>query len=387
MTPAARVAAEIEVLDRIMDGAPAEVVLGGWARGNRFAGSKDRAAIRDHVFDALRRRRSYAALAGELTGRGLMRSAVARAGGDLDVIFSGQGYGPPPLTEAERTAGAKILTDAERLDCPDWLWPHFHEALGDGTEDALAALQDRAPVFLRVNVARATREEAARLLAADGIATRLHDHIKTALEVTDNARKVSQSDAFINGLVEVQDAASQAAVLRLPDLAGLRVLDYCAGGGGKALAMAALGAKVTAHDIDPARMRDLPARAARAGVEIAQSSTADLAKAAPFDLVFCDAPCSGSGTWRRNPEAKWALTPERLDALCEMQRDVLCKAPACLRKGGLLAYATCSVFTAENRGQVDDFLANRRDFDLTDTMQLAPGPQGDGFYLALMLAQ
>lgn len=384
MTPAARVGAAIEILDQWLAGTPAEKALTNWARRSRFAGSKDRAAIRDHVFDAIRCRRSFAAAGGAETGRALMIGKFRSEGADLSEIFSGIGHAPAPLSDDETAGAAKPVTQAEALDCPDWQWPLFVAALGaDGAADALAVLQSRAPVMLRVNTARTNLSEARDMLASDGIVTRPVEQVKTALHVTDNERKISGSRAFLSGLVELQDAASQEAILHLGQLAGKDVLDYCAGGGGKALALAAQGATVTAHDIDARRMSDIPDRAQRAGVTI--SVAAHVAQSKRFDLVFCDAPCSGSGTWRRTPEAKWALTGDRLKTLCEMQDTVLSNAQTYVVPGGRLAYATCSVFREENENRVAQFLSRHPGWAVIDEMRLAPTALWDGFYLALLM--
>lgn len=357
MTPAARVQAAIEILDSVAAGRAAEQALTGWARRSRFAGSGDRAAVRDHVFDALRRRRSYAALGGGTNGRALMLGAIRAAGGDPDAVFGAGGHAPAALSDAERTGGREPQTPQERCDIPDWLWPHFVASLGDEAEAAGRALQHRAPVHLRVNLARRDRDAAMLALAEEGIAARPHPASPTALEVTEGARRLRNARAYLDGLVELQDAASQAVVDLLPLKPGMRVLDYCAGGGGKALAMAARGAvEIVAHDVSPDRMRDLPARADRAGVRITLAATQDLARLGPFDLVLCDAPCSGSGSWRRSPEGKWALTESRLAELTEIQRDILHRASAYLLPDGLLAYATCSVLDDENAQSVAHFL-------------------------------
>ena len=324
MTPAARVAAAIEVLDAWLGGAPVEKVLTTWGRTHRFAGSKDRAAIRDHVFDAIRCRRSFAGLGGAETGRGLMLGALRAAGLDPASVFTGEGHAPEALAQDEtQIGGIANLPEAARLDCPDWLADALRQSLGAEFAPVMAALRQRAPVFLRVNVARTTRESAIEALSADGILARPHDLSPTALEVMDGARKVQNSAAYQAGLVELQDAASQAVVDFLEVPSGARVLDYCAGGGGKSLALAAAGALVTAHDVDPGRMRDLPARADRAGAAVARVSTGEATAGGPYDLVFVDAPCSGSGAWRRSPEGKWALTPDRLDGLVAVQADIL----------------------------------------------------------------
>ncbi len=189
MTPAARIAAAAGVLDRVLAGEPAERALTGWARGSRFAGSGDRAAVRDLVFDALRRRRSFAALGGADSGRGLMIGALLAAGSAPDVLFTGEGHAPAPLTDAERSAGRAPAAGAEALDCPDWLYPVLGAALGPDTTAVLEALQRRAPVHLRVNLRNSSREAARAGLAERGIGTVPHPLSPAALEVMTGARK------------------------------------------------------------------------------------------------------------------------------------------------------------------------------------------------------
>lgn len=382
MTPAARIQAAIDVLDAVLAGEAAERALTNWARASRFAGSGDRAGLRDLVFDALRCLRSYAALGGARTGRGLMLGALRAAGEDPAASFGAGPYAPAALLPDEASHQPAPLTRAERLDLPDWLLDRFDLSLGPDAEAAALALRSRAPVFVRVNQSKASVTGTMARLAQDQIAARRHGDIDCALEITENARKLQNSGAFADGWIELQDASSQAAVRRVPLAAGQSVLDFCAGGGGKALAFADRGALVTAHDISPERMGDIPRRAARAGQQIRVEP--DAAALGRFDVVFCDAPCSGSGTWRRAPEAKWRLTPERLQALRAMQAEVLRAAATHVRPGGLLAYATCSVLTEENAAQVAAFRAERPQFDLLDDMKTLPGPAGDGFYLAVM---
>jgi 16S rRNA (cytosine967-C5)-methyltransferase len=384
MTPAARLSAAITILDRVLSGDSAEATLTRWGRDNRYAGSGDRAAIRDHVFDALRRKRSAAALGGAETGRGLILGILRAAGTDPATFFTGVAHAPAPLTpvEAAHTPPATLPPDL-----PDWLVPRFIAALGSEAPAAIAALGHRAPVHLRVNTARTTRAAAAAALAAAGIATRDHPLAPTALDVIANPRKLREAAPYRDGLVELQDAASQMAVLALPLSDGDRVLDYCAGGGGKTLAMGARAhLDLVAHDADPARMADLAPRSARAGLAVRQARTADLPGLAPFDLVLIDAPCSGSGTWRRAPEAKWRLTPESLAALTRTQDAILAAAVPLLRPGGHLAYATCSVLTEENEDRISAFAACHPGWTATANLRLAPGPLHDGFYLSVIRA-
>ena len=291
MTPEARLSAAIEVLDRILDGQPVEPALTGWARGHRFAGSGDRAALRDLVFDALRCRRSHAALGGGLTGRGLILGGLRAAGRDEAALFTGIGHSPAPTGPSDI---GRMPVGFEALDCPDWLAGPLQASLGDSFIPVMQALRKRAPVFLRVNRRKATVAQAVARLAADGISARPNQLANFALKVTENARKIQSSRAYADGLVELQDAASQAVVEAVLQAAmlpgGARVLDYCAGGGGKTLALAAEGdLAVWAHDANPHRMADLLPRAARAGVTV--ELTENPARKAPYDLILVDVPC------------------------------------------------------------------------------------------------
>ncbi|MBC7165242.1 MAG: RsmB/NOP family class I SAM-dependent RNA methyltransferase [Roseovarius sp.] len=382
MTPGARVAAAISVLDTSLAGAPAERALTSWARGARYAGSGDRAAVRDHVFDVLRRLRSCGALGGGQDGRALMLGNLRAQGTDPDEIFTGEGHAPARLTDVERQGG-RPPTAAEARDLPDWLWPHFEAALGDGAAAAAEALRHRAPVTLRVNARRITRAEAQAQLAAEGILTRPADNLKYALHAIDGNRKISRSRLYSQGLVELQDASSQAAMETLDLPGGARVLDYCAGGGGKVLALAArLDCAWFAHDADPRRMADLPARAERAGIAVRICDTAELAAVGPFDAILCDVPCSGSGTWRRAPQAKWALTPERLVELTRLQRGILRHASSLAAETGVLIYTTCSILALENDAIIDSFLGENTGWHAIERRSWPVSPAGDGFFCA-----
>lgn len=357
MTPAARVQTAIEILDDVLSGTAAEQALTRWARQSRFAGSKDRAAIRDLVFDALRSRRSLAAIGGGETGRGLMLGLCRREGRDPGQVFTGDRYAPVALSAEESRVPDGVLTDPQRLDIPDWMWPAFQGSLGDRAEATAEALKRRAPVHLRVNRRKASPGDAMAALEREGIETVAHPASPMALHVTQGARKIRNASAYRDGLVELQDAASQAVVDALPLRDGMRVLDFCAGGGGKALAIAtAADVTVFAHDAAPQRMRDLPARSQRAGTAIRCVTQGELRDLAPFDIVLTDVPCSGSGAWRRSPEGKWRLTPEQFESLLSTQAAILDETAPLIGAKGLLAYATCSMFQVENQGQIDRFL-------------------------------
>lgn len=277
------------------------------------------------------------------------------------------------------TPGARISAVS---DIPDWLAPLWKSSLGGDADAVAAAMRQRAPVWLRVNTLRATPADAIRALAEDGIAAVPDARLATALRVTENERRLSQGRAYGDGLVELQDLSPQLACAALPVAPGMRVLDYCAGGGGKTLAVAARakGLALVAHDADPARMRDLPQRAERAGVRV----RLDADPAGRFDLVIVDAPCSGSGTWRRTPDSKWRLTEPALRDLVALQAEILRKAARHVPPGGHLAYMTCSVLAPENDGQVAAFLRGHPDFSQLSRHFWTPLDAGDGFFLALL---
>jgi 16S rRNA (cytosine967-C5)-methyltransferase len=384
MTPGARAQAAIAVLDAWISGAPAEQALTNWARGARYAGSGDRRAVRDLVYDALRARQSCAALGQAETGRGLIIGLLRLQGLDPATLFTGEGHAPAPLSAHE---AARPMTSTERLpDVPDWTLPLLAERAGADLPALLESFRQRAPLFLRVNLRKASRAQAIARLAAEGIVAVPDPRAATALEVTSGARRVKSSDVFADGWVEPQDLSVQIALAAIDWPEG-RVLDYCAGGGGKALAIAdACDARIIAHDAAPRRMVDLPVRAARAGVAIEIADRAALADAGPFDAVLCDVPCSGSGTWRRDPEAKWRLTPERLADLERTQAEILTDAMRRVVPGGLLVYMTCSLFAAENEAQIARFLSAHPDWRLERQGAETPLSASDGVFHAALRA-
>lgn len=385
MTPAARVQTAIELLEPILEGAPAERVLTQWARKSRFAGSKDRAAIRDHIFDVLRRKISAAYSGGGESPRALMIGLLRLQGIDLEPIFSGAPYAPEALTEAERKLGAS----EEQVDLPDWIAPDLEKSLGTEFSQVEHLLKERAPVVLRVNLRKTTREKARASLQTEAIETADHPASETALEVLEGARKIRNSTAYRAGHVELQDAASQAAIDRLKVINSTghlgRVLDYCAGGGGKLLAMAGrFSGQFFAHDANRSRLRDLPERCSRAGVKAKVLATDEVATHAPFGLVFCDVPCSGSGTWRRDPDGKWKLNRATLDNTLKIQQEILLTARESVQEGGFLAYATCSLLDAENGDQIGRFLEANPGWSLKYQNRWTPLDGCDGFFTALL---
>ncbi|MEM9349850.1 MAG: RsmB/NOP family class I SAM-dependent RNA methyltransferase [Pseudomonadota bacterium] len=378
MTPAARFAAAIEILDEIAGGRAPEPALLAWARGHRFAGSKDRAAIRDIVFSLERRRDSCAAMGGGMSGRSLVLGYLAQEGLEAETVFGADRYAPPPLEQGEQARDWSSLSDTQKADLQPWIWEQLSAEYGDAAGDLAEALRHRAPVWLRVNAATASRDAIISELEADGFAPEASAQCTTALKIKAQERRITQHSLFKEGKVELQDLGPQIAMEALEIEPGMRVLDYCAGGGGKALAAAACGAAVTAHDTNVERMSDLPGRAARAGVNVDMASPKGL-----YDLVICDVPCSGSGAWRRVPAGKWTLSTDKLAEYVQLQRQIVTEALAFLRPGGTLAYMTCSLLRQENHEQ-RAYL--ERELQFLREQQLTPLMDSDGFYFALLEA-
>ena len=346
MTPSARVQAAIEILDEVIasaigDGPPADTVVQRYFKTRRYAGSKDRRAVRELAYRAIRRSGERPA-----SGRAAMLG-VADDDPELESLFDGSSHGPA-VREMEAGAPAALL--------PGWVEPELSAHL---TRNEWPALLERAPLDLRVNVARADRDAiAASFEGAE--ATRLSPW---GLRLAPDSR-IDQDPAFIDGLVEVQDEGSQLVALACQPDNGLRLLDLCAGAGGKSLALAAAApdAEIVATDTNRLRLAQLGPRAARAGANIAThlldggKEARQLAEFGQFDVILVDAPCSGSGTWRRNPEGRWRLTAERLDRLIALQVRLLDLAAPLVRPGGALVYATCSILRREGAEQAGNFL-------------------------------
>ncbi|TMM50063.1 RsmB/NOP family class I SAM-dependent RNA methyltransferase [Qipengyuania marisflavi] len=387
MTPAARVQTAIELLDSIIEaargkGAPADRILAEWFRSHRFAGSKDRRAIRELVYAAIR-------ACGPVPANG--RAALLRLG-EVDAsivpLFDGSNYGPAALEDDEQAAKGGIA--------PEWLEQRL--AASDVTGDEAAAMLGRAPLDLRVNTLKAQRPTVE--LPVDAEPTAAPNGLRMA-----TGTQVEQWAQWRDGLVEVQDTGSQLACLAVDAKPGENVIDLCAGGGGKTLALAAmmdnLGALIAA-DTDRGRLSRLPPRAGRAGATMIESRLldpgremdvlADLAGLA--DAVLVDAPCSGTGTWRRNPEARWRLDEAELQKLAATQAHILDLAAQLVKPGGRLVYVTCSLLDQEGAGQFDAFLTRHPTFaphPLTlplgtprgHGVRLSPLSDGtDGFFIA-----
>ncbi|MCX7313832.1 MAG: RsmB/NOP family class I SAM-dependent RNA methyltransferase [Alphaproteobacteria bacterium] len=400
MTPGARLAAAIEVLADI--GArrrPAPDTLKDWGLSHRFAGSGDRAGIAGLVYDALRRRASSAYLLGEDSPRATALGMLVRERGlELDVVArlaDGTGHSPSPLTDAERarlTAADLAGAPAHVLgDYPEWLDPYLARVFGDERAEEGAALASRAPLDLRTNTLKATRDEAARSLAdlAPEPTRWSPQGLRIRLKADAKSPAVHAEFAYLKGLVEVQDEGSQLAALLAGAKPGEQVLDLCAGGGGKTLALAALmenKGQLYATDDDKRRLAPIHDRLERSGARNVQvrapksvgNELADLA--GKLDLVLIDAPCTGIGAWRRNPDAKWRVRPGALEVRVKEQAETLERAVSLVRAGGRIAYITCSVLDEENGAQVRAFTARHPEFSVEKPADVA-GVLGERAYM------
>jgi len=391
MTPGARLAAAIEVFaDIAARRRPAADTLKDWGIGHRFAGSGDRAGIAGLVYDALRRRASSAWIMGDDTPRAALLGMLKRERGlDVDAIArlaDGTGYAPSALTEAEsaRLASANFNDAPPHVigDYPEWLDAHFARAFGDERAEEGAALASRAPLDLRVNTLKGERDAAAESLAdlAPELTRWSPVGLRLKLKAEAKSPAIHAEFAFIKGLIEIQDEGSQLAALLAGAKPGEQVVDLCAGGGGKTLALAAAmenKGQIFATDDDKRRLAPIHARLERAGARNVQVRTprssgdvlADLA--GRMDLVLIDAPCTGIGTWRRNPDAKWRLRPGAIEQRCKEQIAVLDQAVGLVKPGGRIAYVTCSLFAEENGDQVRAFLARHGNFSLENPAEIA----------------
>ena len=383
MTPGAHIAAAIEVLDQILAGKKAEASLIKWGRSNRFAGSADRNAIRDLVFDALRQKNSLTKRSKNISGRSWIIALLKKREVNLDEYFGATRYSPPKIKKWELEL-LPIENESDLYDIPDWLWPKWKASLGIKAIEVANTLKERANIFLRVNIIKGTRQDAIQALEKDGILSKFHPTVSTALIVNKGTRKIKNSEAYNIGLVELQDASSQASVLKLNIDQNGPILDFCAGGGGKSLALSAyLNKPIFAYDANFERMKDLPNRARRSGANIRVIKSNDLKKS-HYGLVFCDVPCSGSGSWRRDPEGKWSLTLQDYERLLSLQKNILATASQLVKPNGNLVYATCSILKDENKAQIQKFIDKTNDWALKKEKFNIPSELGDGFYFSIL---
>ncbi len=437
MTPGARAAAAIEILGAIAaEAAPADVVAGAYLRARRYIGAKDRAAIAAMVYGALRHQAQldwWLARAGKRlspdraveTARGRILAWLAIGEGwtaeKIGAEFSGEKFRPAALggREAEvvtalagRTLEHPEQPDWVRLAYPQWLEVRLKRRFGAAVVGELSALAGEAPLDLRVNPLKGTREQAAATLATEGIGATPTALSPLGLRVRGRP-PLTASSAYRSGLVEVQDEGSQLAALLVDAQPEHRVCDFCAGAGGKTLAMAARMANrghIVACDVSGPRLEGAAKRLRRAGVHNVERRNLSGERdpwvkrhRASFDRVLIDAPCTGTGTWRRNPNARWTLTPADLAELVELQSRILESASRLVKPGGRLVYVTCSLLADENEDRVTAFLGGGAPFRIVPVADLWPSAVGgicptkeqflelspardatDGFFIAIL---
>jgi 16S rRNA (cytosine967-C5)-methyltransferase len=415
MTPSARLQAAIEILEALRGtNKPADRFLRDWFRVRRYAGSGDRASVGERVFAVFRRRASLAWRMSDDSPHALVIGSLAAEGCDvtaIEALFSGGGYGPAALSDSERIALASPRTDTPPLwvqgEFPEFLETELARGFGENLLTEMRAMTERAPIDLRANTLKASREELLAELHGEGFSAERTPYAPHGLRILEHAgaSALSRTRAFLEGRFEFQDEAAQIASLLCAAKPGERILDLAAGAGGKALAMAAQminRGEIVARDRDAARLAQLAPRAARAGATIIREEPG---ASGAFDAVFVDAPCTGSGAWRRQPEQKWRLTPERLVELQTVQDMLLDEAAQ--HAPARIVYATCSLLACENEDRVTAFLARHPEYQirpaaeiwseiagttpppgLNDFFRATPLTTGtDGFFVAVLARQ
>jgi 16S rRNA (cytosine967-C5)-methyltransferase len=414
LTPAARIAAAIDLLE-VIEGAPkrpADAVANDFFRSRRYIGSGDRRAVSERVWTVLRTRRRLGWWLGEtrqsarlLVAASLLLEGWAKAG--VAQAFSGGQFAPLPLSGAEngvlsRIAGHTLnhptMADAVRLEVPDWLLASLAARFGADLVAEMAALAEPAPLDMRVNLLKCDREQARMALAAEGWEAEPMKLSPWGLRI-DGRRPVTSGPAFQSGLVEIQDEGSQLVAAMVAAAPGMRVVDWCAGAGGKTLALAGMmqnRGQIVACDVSAPRLDGAVRRLRRAGVHNVERHLVEAGdkwlkrRAGTFDRVLVDAPCTGTGTWRRNPDARLRLKPADLAELLPKQASILDTAQSLVRTGGRLVYATCSLLEEENEAQVTGFLLRHPAFRIVPLAQAWPldaPPPNSGDFLSLTPAR
>jgi 16S rRNA (cytosine967-C5)-methyltransferase len=427
VTPAGRLEASIALLEAIeaSPARPADAVANDFFRERRFIGSGDRRAVSDRVWRVLRSRRRLTWWVPKATPRLLVAASLLTEAWSLAGVagsFSGDRFAPTGLERNEYNALRRIegqsldnpeMPDPVRFELPDWLYPRILARFGDRLAAEMAALSEPAPLDLRVNILKGTRDEARAALAAEGWEARPTPLSPWGLRI-DGRRPVTTGPAFQSGLVEIQDEGSQLIAALTDARPGMRVVDWCAGAGGKTLALAAaMGnrGQIVACDVSAPRLDGAVRRLRRAGVNNVERHLVEPGdkwakrRAGAFDRVLVDAPCTGTGTWRRNPDARHRLTEQDLLELERKQSSILDTARTLVRVGGRLVYATCSLLREENEGQVTAFLGRHPEFVLVplsqawqregmgqedrilegEMLSLTPASHGtDGFFAAVL---
>ncbi len=422
MTPSARLAAAIALLDDIEAAPrrPADAIANEFFRARRYIGASDRRAVGERAWAVLRGRRrlgwwlEWAQL--PQTPRLLVAASLLVEGAmmqQLKQVFSGGQYAPPALARAEaemlealvgRTLDVKAQPLAVRLEVPDWIVPRLAARFGDTLEPEMRATLGPAPLDLRANLLKTSRDEARAALAAEGIEAEPTPFSPWGLRVA-GRRAVTTATVFRDGLVEIQDEGSQLVAILVGAAPGMRVADWCAGAGGKTLALAMMmgnRGQILACDVSAPRLDGAVRRLRRAGVHNAERHLVQPGdkwakrRSGSFDRVLVDAPCTGTGTWRRNPDARLRLLEQDLRELLGKQAAILDEAARLVKPGGRMIYATCSVLAEEDEGQVSAFLARQPGFRLVPVtlpgglaadpyLMLTPRRNGtDGFFAVVL---
>lgn len=430
MTPSARIQASIELLDQIFDAwqsekrFPADKLLEKYFKSCRYIGSKDRGAVAELIYWVLRHKATIEWWLGKysqnLSGRFFIITALILRGDcgieNINNIFSGERFSPNKLTDNEINYTKKIdrnlhgndgynqgIPEHVRLNYPQWMEDKLRASFGDKISEAMNALNEQAPTDLRVNTLKTNRDKLIKDLQAEGFECAPAPFSPIGIRLTRRA-PIFTSKFFKDGHFEVQDAGSQALALLVDAKAGQRVIDFCAGAGGKTLAIAAMmenKGRILAWDTSKKRLDQINVRLKRAGIHNVQTHVLESEHdsfikrhKATADRVLVDAPCSGSGTWRRNPDLKWRFNNNDLEEVIKIQHDILQSAARLVKAGGKLIYATCSVFLEENEMQIDRFLQDNPNFKIAcyDNKQpyfrVTPHEHGvDGFFAATLEKQ
>jgi 16S rRNA (cytosine967-C5)-methyltransferase len=390
MTPGARAQAAIDLIDQILSSwlsekrFPADKLLDNYFKGHRYIGSKDRAAIGELFYWILRHKSGLEwwleRLNQRVHGRSFVFAALALRREYSHSLSKDSQFSPPPPDEHEQRLieglALESLEHAEmpdhvRLNYPAWVDALMRKSFGKEFEKAMRTLNEQAPTDLRVNTLKTTRDELRDALIKEGFECMPTPMSPVGLRLS-KRMPIFTSPLFKKGHFEVQDEGSQMVALIADAQPGQRVIDFCAGAGGKTLAIAACmknKGRILAWDTSEKRLGQIAERLRRAGVDNVQTHVITSEQDAfikrhkqTADRVLVDAPCSGSGTWRRNPDLKWRFTQKDLDEVVAVQQSILQSAARLVKPGGRLIYATCSVLKEENEYQIDEFLKNSNDF-------------------------
>ena len=389
--------AAITILDNFLGGENLNSVLSRWAKNNRYAGSTDRESIRNIVFDVLRVKKTFTFILEKekqpLNGRALVFLYSVFYSLPLNDIFTGQKYGPEKLNiyeeEFSEAAKKKNGRGFEIVDnIPDFLLNEFKRSLGSKFNNVIRLLERRAPVSIRVNTLKSDMSSILKLLSLEGVEGKKSKKVRYGIEIIGNPRRLKQIKAFKDGYFEVQDLHSQKIIEELPINEHTKILDYCAGAGGKILSIASLlkgNGEFFIHDIDKKKLIEADLRAERAGVKLKRLTIKNLQKHySTFDYILADVPCSGSGAWRRNPQQKWRITPASLKETLKEQSLILNEAKDLIKKNGFLFYITCSLLKMENEEVIDRFLIENQNFHLLNKSNTIIDKDGDGFFCAML---